>query len=73
MPLAWVVDVPIGHPSFTAAQVLAVAGTPIAPDSLELAPDAPLSATDWQSWGGAGEPPPTRAAGAERLLDALDR
>ena len=73
VPLAWVVDVPVDHPSFAAVQVLAVAGKPLAPDSLELAPDAPLSPAEWHTWGGAGEPPQTRAAGAQRLLEELDR
>lgn len=73
VPLAWVTDVPIGHPSFEAVQVLAVDGRPIAAHSLELAPDAPLSATEWHTWGGAGDPPQTRAAGAQRLLVDIDR
>jgi hypothetical protein len=73
VPLAWVVDVPVGHPSFAAVQVLAVDGRPIAPDGLELAPDAPLSPAEWHAWGGTGEPPQTRAAGTQRLLEELDR
>jgi len=67
VPLAWIVDVPPGHPSFTAVQLLAVSGRPVAPDSLELVPDAPLSAEQWRAWGGDDEPPPTRAEGARRL------
>ena len=71
VPLAWVVDVPAGHPSFTAVQTLAVAGRPIAPDSLDFRPDASLSAAEWRRWGGDGEPPPTRADGAQVLLEGL--
>ena len=67
MPLAWIVDVPPGHPAFTAVQLLAVSGRPVSPESLELVPGAPLSAEEWRDWGGAGEPPPTRADGAVRL------
>ncbi len=67
VPLAWIVDVPAGHPAFTAVQLLAVSGRPVAPDGLELDPDAPLSAAQWHAWGGDGEPPPTRAEGARRL------
>ncbi len=73
VPLAWIVDVPAGHPSFAAVQVLAVDGRPIAPNSLGFGPDAPLTATEWHTWGGDGEPPPTRAAGAQRLLEEIDR
>jgi hypothetical protein len=72
VPLAWVVDVPPGHPSFIAIQALAAAGAPVAPECLELVPDARLSPEEWESWGGAGEPPPTRAAGAQRWLDVRD-
>jgi hypothetical protein len=72
VPLAWVVDVPAGHPSFTAVQTLAVDGTPIAPDSLAFDPDASLSAADWRLWGGDVEAPPTRAAGAQLLFEGLD-
>lgn len=71
VPLAWVVDAPIGHPSFTAVQAVAVAGAPIAPDSLELGLDARLSAAEWREWGGSGEAPGTRAEGAQRLFEEL--
>jgi len=73
VPLAWVVDVPLDHPSFAAVQTLAVAGRPIAPDSLELLPDAPLSMEEWQAWGGDEEPPRTRGAAAQLLLERRDR
>jgi hypothetical protein len=73
VPLAWVVDVPLDHPSFAAVQTLAVAGRPIAPDSLELVPDAALSTEEWQAWGGDGEPPRTRGAAAQLLLERRDR
>ena len=73
VPLAWIVDVPSGHHSFAAVQLLAVRGVPVAPDSLEMDPDAPLSAEQWQAWGGHGGPPPTRAEGARRVTGVGER
>lgn len=70
--VAWVVDVSAGHPSFTAVQTLVVDGRPITPASLAFGPDDSLSAADWRLWGGEGEPPPTRAAGAQLLFEGLD-
>ncbi len=72
-PLAWIVDVPAEHPAFVAVQLLAIDGAPLAPDGLELLPDATLSAEDWHAWGGVGERPPSRAQGAERLLATTER
>jgi hypothetical protein len=72
MPLAWMSDVPAGHRSFEAVQTLAVRGVPLAPDSLELEPDAPLSVETWRNWGGAGDPQGTRSDGSQRLLAQLD-
>lgn len=68
VPLAWLVDVPPGHPSFTAIHALAVSGVPPVSDGLELFPDAPLTEDEWRAWGGEGTAPLTRAAGAELLL-----
>lgn len=73
VPLAWIVDVPIGDPSFTAVQALAVAGKPVAPSGLELSPDARLSQEEWLGWGGEGVAPATRGAGARLLLARHDR
>jgi FAD dependent oxidoreductase len=72
VPLAWVTDVPIGHPSFAAVQAVAVAGAPIAPEGLELGLDAVLSPAEWRDWGGSGEEPPTRRDGVHRLSASLD-
>jgi hypothetical protein len=72
VPLAWVVDVPLDHPSFAAVQSLAVAGRPLAPESLELGADCPLQPAEWHAWGGSGEPPGTRAEAARHLDDADD-
>ena len=73
VPLAWIVDVPPAHPAFTAIHALAAAGVPLAADDLELHPDRPLAEDEWRAWGGDGPEPATRAAGAEALLERLDR
>jgi hypothetical protein len=67
VPLAWVIDVPLADPAFVAVQTLAAGGVPLAPDALELFPGAPLEAEEWHAWGGTGEAPATRAAGAQQL------
>jgi hypothetical protein len=66
MPLAWIVDVGIGHRSFAAVQSLFMAGR--LDIGLRFEPDAPLTEIEWRRWGGSGPPPPTRAEGAERLM-----
>ena len=66
VPLAWIVDVGVGHPSFSAVQSLFMAGK--LDIGLRFDPDAPLTAGDWRAWGGRGEPPATRAEGAARLM-----
>jgi len=66
VPLAWIVDVGVRHPSFSAVQSLFMAG--MLDIGLRFDPDGPLAASDWRAWGGQGEPPKTRAEGAERLL-----
>jgi hypothetical protein len=65
VPIAWIVDVGVRHPSFAAIQALFMAG-PL-DIGLRFEPDAPLSEADWRRWGGSGPAPPTRAAGADRL------
>ena len=72
VPLAWVVDASVGHPSFIAVQTLALKGSLLAPQSLELGLNAPLQPAEWHAWGGSGEPPGTRAEAARRLHDELD-
>jgi hypothetical protein len=66
MPLAWIIDVGIGHRSFAAVQSLFMAGR--LDIGLRFEPDAPLTEFEWRRWGGSGPPPPTRAEGAERLM-----
>ena len=66
VPLAWIVDVGVHHPSFAAVQTLFMSGR--LDIGLRFEPDAPLGEADWQRWGGSGPPPSTRAAGAEPLL-----
>ena len=57
VPLAWLIDVGVGHPSFAAVQSLFMAGR--LDIGLRFEPDAPLSESDWRAWGGSGPPPPT--------------
>jgi hypothetical protein len=66
VPLAWIVDVGVGHRSFSAVQSLFMAGR--LDIGLGFGPDAPLTASDWHAWGGHGPPPATRAQGASRLM-----
>ena len=66
VPLAWIVDVGVRHPSFGAVQSLFMAGK--LDIGLSFDPDGRLSATDWRAWGGHGAPPETRGRGAERLM-----
>ena len=66
MPLAWIIDVGVGHRSFGAVQSLFIGGR--LDVGLRFEPDAPLTETDWHRWGGSGPPPATRAAGAEQLM-----
>jgi hypothetical protein len=65
IPLAWIVDVGVRHPSFSAVQSLFMAGK--LDVGLGFDPDRPLTASDWRAWGGNGPLPETRARGAERL------
>lgn len=67
VPLAWIVDVGVAHPAFTAVQRLFLRhGAAAAPD-LSFRPDDPIEPADWRAWGGVGVPPPSRAAAAQRL------
>ena len=66
MPLAWIIDVGVGHRSFGAVQSLFIGGR--LDIGLRFEPDAPLTEADWHRWGGSGPPPATRAAGAEQLM-----
>jgi len=66
VPLAWIVDVGVAHPAFSAVQSLFIA-EPL-DIGLRFDPDAPLTADDWRAWGGHGTPPATRADGAAQLM-----
>ncbi|MEO6747607.1 MAG: FAD-dependent oxidoreductase, partial [Caldimonas sp.] len=68
VPLAWIVDVGVAHPSFSAVQSLFMA-KPLH-IGLRFEPDAPLTVHDWRAWGGHGTPPATRAEGAVQLMRA---
>ena len=71
VPLAWAIDAGVGHRSCAAVQRRLMA-MPMARDaaSLELRPDDRLESDAWQTWGGRGEVPATRAEAAERLSGA---
>ncbi len=66
VPLAWIIDVGVAHPAFAAVQTLFMSRR--SEIGLRFDPGAPLDEAAWRGWGGAGPPPPTRAAGAEQLL-----
>ncbi len=68
VPLAWALDVPIGHPAFAAVQHLFVSGRAMGETSLAFRPAEPITPEDWRRWGGTGEPPASRAAAAEWLF-----
>lgn len=54
MPIYWLVDVPPGHPAFTATQMLAVRNIPVSSEAdLLFRPDEPITATTWHSWRAA--------------------
>jgi len=67
VPLAWLVDVPIGHPAFAAVQTLFMARRPEI--GLAFDADAPLREADWRAWNGTGPTPATRGAAALLLAD----
>jgi len=51
IPLCWLIDVPVSSPDFTAVQRLAMArGYGGREDSLEFAPDEPVTAKDRAAW-----------------------
>ncbi len=67
VPLAWVIDVGVDDPAFTAVQSLFMQKRLAI--GLRFEPEAALSDDDWRAWGGTGPAPATRAAGAMRLLE----
>ncbi len=67
VPLAWLIDVGTGDPAFAVTQTLFRDGKLTAPDSLAVGLDQPLTAAEWQAWGGQGPLPATRGEGLRRL------
>jgi hypothetical protein len=64
VPLAWQIDVGVGHPAFAAVQRATMRGhMPLGTDLL-FRPDAPVTPADWSAWGGTGALPPDRAGAA---------
>jgi hypothetical protein len=65
IPLAWTVDVPIGHPAFMAVQRLFMTGLLNSEADLNFRPDDPITVQEWKAWGGAGKQlPVSRSAAA---------
>ena len=59
---------PVGHPSFVAVQRLFMGGRYKTEDGgLVFRPDDPVTAEDWERWGGRGEPPRSRCGGGVAL------
>jgi hypothetical protein len=67
VPLAWLIDVPVGDAAFAVAQRLYREGLLDCAQRLEIGLKRPLSPDEWRRWSGTGETPPTRGAGLERL------
>jgi hypothetical protein len=71
VPLAWIVDVGVDHPAFSAVQRLYMSGRLPAGDDLLFRPEAALTPEEWRAWGGFGDAPRDRAAGAMQAAAAL--
>jgi hypothetical protein len=67
VPLAWLIDVGTADPAFAVAQRLFRDGRLTAPDSLAIGLGRPITAAEWQAWGGQGPLPATRGEGLRRL------
>jgi hypothetical protein len=70
VPLAWLIDVGVGHPAFAGSQALYMRGKLAAADDLLFRPDAAISPAEWQDLGGEGSAPQTRGAAAQRLAES---
>ena len=70
VPLAWLIDVGVGHPAFAGSQELHMRGKLAAESDLLFRPDAPLSPAEWRDLGGEGSAPQTRGAAAQRLAES---
>jgi FAD dependent oxidoreductase len=70
VPLAWLIDVGVGHPAFASSQELYMRGKLAAESDLLFRPDAPISPTEWHDLGGEGSAPQTRGAAAQRLAES---
>jgi hypothetical protein len=69
IPLAWLVDVPLDHFAFQAAQALYMSKPFVSSADLHFGPDRPLPLEEWISWGGdPRQLPASRALGAQQLL-----
>ena len=68
IPLAWLVDVPIGHAAFAAAQKLLMSGRLRDKADLNFRPDEPITAAEWHAWGGNDDRIPASRAAAAILI-----
>ena len=68
IPLAWLIDVPIDHPAFVAAQKLFMSGRFAEGADLHFRPDEPITPAEWRAWGGNEEQIPASRATAAKLI-----
>lgn len=69
IPLAWLIDVGVGHPAFSASQRMMMSGKLAEPRDLLFRPDAPMAEDEWRALGGGGSAPPSRGLAAARLAE----
>ena len=69
MPLAWLIDVGVNHPAFSASQRMMMSGKLAEGRDLLFRPDAPMAAAEWRGLGGEGTSPPSRGLAAARLAE----
>ena len=69
VPLAWLIDVGVGHQAFVGSQLLHMSGRLAAGPDLLFRPEAPLSDAEWRALGGNGSAPHTRALAAQHLAE----
>jgi hypothetical protein len=69
VPLAWLIDVPVDDPDFAAVQRLFMSGRMAPGPDLRFDSDGAVLSSDWQKWGGSGEPPRSRRMAARMLAE----
>ena len=72
VPLYWYVDVPFGHPSFEAVQIIALSGLQLSSENdLLFRPDEPIRPQDWNYWRSVLELPSSDMPSISRAEAAL--